>query len=202
MGERRPETMQEKILLPNLPRQNITGDGPRFQDEIFKKINKAKASGWRQTIKNLITSHKQIPVVLLLSVVIASAFVFTNQNTSVNNQTSTASHELTSENSITNDTSPIILVVTSNSTTVAAVAGSGVTHLARTAVKQHIETNNIALSAEQVVYAEDYLQNLTGNYDLEIGQEIDFSTTDIQTAVSNAQNLTQWQIENLSKYVN
>lgn len=195
--------MQEKILLPNLPQQNITGDGPRFQDEIFKKINKAKASGWKQTIKSLITNNKQVPiVVLLLSVVIASAFVFTNQNTSVNNQTSTASRELTLENSITNATSPIILVVTSNSTTVAAVAGSGVTHLARTAINQYLTANNLTLGAEQMIYAEDYLQNLTGTFALNVGEELSFATNDIEAAISAAQALADWQIQNLSQYVN
>lgn|SRR3990167_8503674 len=196
--------MQEKILLPNMPQKSITGDGPKFQDEIFKKINKAKSNGWGQDLKKLLIGNKQIPfVILILSILIVSTLIFTNQKTSLNTAATITPQKIALENlALDTATQPIILDVNSESTTIAAVSGSGITHLARTAINQYLAVNNLTLGAEQMIYAEDYLQNLTGTYNLEIGQEINFSTADIQTAINEATTLQDWQIQNLSQYVN
>ena len=196
--------MQEKILLPNMPQKSITGDGPKFKDEIFKKINKAKSNGWGQDLKKLLIGNKQIPfVILILSILIVSTLIFTNQKTSLNTAATITPQKIALENlALDTATQPIILDVNSESTTIAAVSGSGITHLARTAINQYLAVNNLTLGAEQMIYAEDYLQNLTGTYNLEIGQEINFSTADIQTAINEATTLQDWQIQNLSQYVN
>ena len=187
-----------------MPQKSITGDGPKFQDEIFKKINKAKSNGWGQNLKKLLTGNKQIPfVILILSILIVSTLIFTNQKTSLNTAATITPQKIALENlALDTATQPIILDVNSESTTIAAVSGSGITHLARTAINQYLAVNNLTLGAEQMIYAEDYLQNLTGTYNLEIGQEINFSTADIQTAINEATTLQDWQIQNLSQYVN
>ena len=88
------------------------------------------------------------------------------------------------------------------SITVVASYGNGITHLARSVINAYLKTNGLNLNAEQIIYAEDYLQNLTGSYGLEVGQEINFSTIDIREAINQATTLTDRQIQNLSKYLN
>ncbi len=81
-----------------------------------------------------------------------------------------------------------------------AQAGDGITHLARRTIQQTLLENDIELSAEQLVYAEDYLQNMTGSQWLEIGQTVEFSQDDIGGAINAAQGLQDWQVQNLTQY--
>ena len=78
--------------------------------------------------------------------------------------------------------------------------GEGITHLARRAIKEYLQTHHLKMSPEQKVYMEDYLQNHTGNRLLMIGEEINFSTNLIQEAIGHAQKLTQAQLNNLRQY--
>lgn len=98
------------------------------------------------------------------------------------------------------------LVISSQDTGVfkqTAQAGEGITHLARKALKDYLETKRpeLNLSAEQKIYCEDYLQNKTANRPLEIGEELSFSTTLIEEAIASSQGLTESQLQNLSQYV-
>lgn len=88
-----------------------------------------------------------------------------------------------------------------NTVTVVAVRSEGVTHLARKAIKEYLGTAQENLSAEQKIYAEDYLRKKTGTKVLEIGQKVEFSTDLIKQSIEQAKGLNQKQIENLSKYV-
>jgi len=81
-----------------------------------------------------------------------------------------------------------------------ASAGDGITHLARQALEEYLASSGKTLSAEQKVYAEDYVQNRTGSELLEIGQKLSFSTNLLEEAVLAAELLTDWQIENLKQY--
>jgi hypothetical protein len=92
--------------------------------------------------------------------------------------------------------------VSDGSTNVQVAAKSeGVTHLARRAVKEYLGSANENLSAEQKIYAEDFLRKKTGTKTLEVGEKIEFSVDLIKQGVEQAKGLNQKQIENLSKYV-
>lgn len=84
-----------------------------------------------------------------------------------------------------------------------AEPGEGVTHLARKALKEYLtdKEGSVQLSVEQKIYVEDFLKDAAGSQPLEIGEEITFSVAQIDQAVALAQDLTDTQIQNLSKYV-
>ncbi len=84
-----------------------------------------------------------------------------------------------------------------------AVFGDGITHLARRALEEYIqETGDGAdLSKEQKIYAEDYMQNRTGNEKINIGHQETFSESLMKEAISNANNLSEKSLENIAKYV-
>jgi len=87
-----------------------------------------------------------------------------------------------------------------SSITKTANPGNGITHLARYALKDYTVATGKSLSAEQKVYAEDYVQNRIGEETLTIGQKLSFSTDLLREAVEQAEQLEQWQIENLKQY--
>ena len=87
-----------------------------------------------------------------------------------------------------------------SSITKTASPGEGITHLARSALKDSLFRSVKALSAEQRIYAEDYVQNQIGSEFLEVGQKLSFSKDLLSEAVSKAQQLEDWQIENLTQY--
>jgi len=83
-----------------------------------------------------------------------------------------------------------------------AKSGQGVTHLARAALSSHLSLNPTSnLTREHMVYIEDYLQNKVGNRYLEVGETLEFSTSDIEEAMGRARKLKPEELENLSKYV-
>ena len=86
--------------------------------------------------------------------------------------------------------------------TITAVAGEGITHLARHALDKYIQETGDGedLSREHKIYVEDYLQNRTGDEAIEKGHQESFSEGLIKEAVTNARNLSSISIENLSKY--
>jgi hypothetical protein len=81
-----------------------------------------------------------------------------------------------------------------------ALGGDGITHLARRALKSYLQSETITLSAEQKVFAEDYIQNQTGTRMLDKGEALTFSRSLIEDAVSQAQQLNATQIQNLKQY--
>jgi len=83
---------------------------------------------------------------------------------------------------------------------VIALVGDGITHLARRAVVNQLDYKEMSLNDEQLVYAEDYLQNRTGDYWLEVGQILEFHYVDVDNSIESAQQLQDWQIQNLMQY--
>lgn len=88
---------------------------------------------------------------------------------------------------------------------VLAARGNGATHLARQALREYLkDKSDLAgqLKAEHKIYIEDYLQKHTTHPNiLKIGDEISFSDDLMKDAISQAQKLTDNQINNLHKYV-
>ncbi len=82
-----------------------------------------------------------------------------------------------------------------------AEAGDSITTLARRALKQYLADNKgLNLSAEKKIYIEDYMQKKTGDYWLDLGQEITFSEKLIKEAINHTQQLTPQQLNNLHQY--
>jgi hypothetical protein len=81
-----------------------------------------------------------------------------------------------------------------------ALVGEGITHLARRALKSYITAKKITLTVEQKIYAEDYIQNQTGERMLETNETLTFSDSLIKEAINQAQKLNATQIENLGQY--
>ena len=87
--------------------------------------------------------------------------------------------------------------------TITASYGEGITHLARYALNEYLQENNVNadLNQEQKIYIEDYMQNRKGNDKIEIGHQETFSEGLIEEAISKANNLSYTSIENLKKYI-
>ena len=87
--------------------------------------------------------------------------------------------------------------------TITASTGEGITHLARRALKMYTEetSDESALTEEQKVYAEDYIQNRVGNEKIDTGHQETFSESLIKDAISNANDLSEESLKNLTKYV-
>lgn len=87
--------------------------------------------------------------------------------------------------------------------TITASTGEGITHLARRALIMYTEetSDGSALTEEQKVYAEDYIQNRVGNEKIDTGHQETFSESLIKDAISNANNLSEESLKNLTKYV-
>ena len=83
-----------------------------------------------------------------------------------------------------------------------AQPGEGITHLARKALKRHLEAQeeDFNLTPEHKIYIEDYLQKRTGDRLLEIGEQITFSEELVRGAINEAQQLTPEQLINLQQY--
>lgn len=94
----------------------------------------------------------------------------------------------------------VIVEKISDTITMKAEKGDGITHLARHAIKEYLAEKKEALTPEQKIYAEDYIQNRTGSNFLEIGQKLSFSKDLIKEAVEKSKALEGWQINNLKKY--
>jgi len=89
---------------------------------------------------------------------------------------------------------------------VSPAKGNGVTHLARQALKEYLKDNpELAkgLKAEHKIYIEDYLRkNLADAPEaLQMNDTLSFPQELIQDAISQAQQLTDSQLNNLQKYV-
>lgn len=88
--------------------------------------------------------------------------------------------------------------------TVKADKGAGVTHLARQALKQYLNSHSdikSQITPEHKIYIEDYLKDKTGSFPLKIGQQLTFDENLIKEAIDNSQKLNQKQLQNLHKYV-
>jgi len=131
------------------------------------------------------------------------------QNNTDNNNDTLALGE--SEDQNTNEPEPSLItpepVSGGEKITQKAVKGDGLTHIARRALKDYIAQNqpDLKLSAEQKIYCEDYIQKNTKKdirqKSLSIGQKVDFNSALMDNAIAKAQQLSDKQLQNLSKYV-
>ena len=99
-------------------------------------------------------------------------------------------------------TGETIVSKTDNAYEVTAASGDSLTTLARSAVKQFIDTTGeTSVSAEQKIYMEDYLARRMGySHHVGLGEMKKFSENDIRDAMTQAKNLTPSQLEHLKIY--
>lgn len=88
---------------------------------------------------------------------------------------------------------------------VAANPGEGITHLARRSFALFLEKRasselKTKLTPEHKIFIEDFMQNRTGDFGLEVGQELSFSETLIQDAIDAALQLNDAQLKNLEQF--
>lgn len=84
-----------------------------------------------------------------------------------------------------------------------ASVGDGLTHLARRALRNHLEEFDASdLTAEHAVYIEDYVQkNLSHPTGwLQLDEVVEIPEDLINEAIQSSYNLTDYQLENLSQY--
>lgn len=83
-----------------------------------------------------------------------------------------------------------------------AQPGDGVTHLARRATTRWLSKNSTGyeMTNEHRIYIEDYIQNKLGTNGLALGAEVRISMELMEEAVAAAGNLTNSQLNNLTKY--
>jgi hypothetical protein len=93
-----------------------------------------------------------------------------------------------------------VIEKSTDSITISATRGDGVTHLARNALQEYMNQTKETLTPEQAVYAEDYARRRIGSHPLEIGDKLSFSEDLLKEAISKAHALEDWQIQNLKKY--
>lgn len=195
---------------PTLP--NLDLSGPKFEESVMQKIEFAKNSGWDSKFKNF-TSKKKVRI-LGISVIVALIGIsyFTANKTEDAGLLSSSVQEENLSLSANTITLPQVEVapltetgtlnITGEQLVETASPGEGVTHLARRAIDKYLTTSGQTLTAEQKIYAEDYLKIAEGSYALSVGQEIGFEKSNVETAVNQALALESWQINNLKQYVN
>ena len=194
--------MEEQILLSDHFELRNEQSGPRFS-ELQEKIETEKHSGWGFRFAKLFGGRKKFLVATVLMFSFTAGVVSTeslpaNLNDIKSVLYSGAGIAILEEAKFQQEYA--LNPELDETITVKAEAGEGVTHLARRAVEKYLETGEIELSAEQKVYAEDYLRKIEGSYSLSVGQEASFATEDIEQAVGSAMELEEWQLQNLTQY--
>jgi len=83
-----------------------------------------------------------------------------------------------------------------------AQTGEGITHLARRVLKKYLQENpqDFEVTPEHKIYIEDYLAKAKGNGWLKPGENLEFSQSLIQEAISKAKDLTPAQLQNLTQF--
>lgn len=184
--------------------------GPKFNSGVDKKIAQAQNNGWGKQFEKFVQEKKYTLLVAIgiITLMAVGFFIGNTLNTdtlpaSFTSQIGTITNEsiLLAETGATNDTSTqVTSSFDGNVATEIAQTGDGITHLARRALATYLASETIGLNAEQLVYAEDFLQNLTGTQLLNVGEIITFSAQDIETSITGALELTDLQLENLKLY--
>jgi len=82
-----------------------------------------------------------------------------------------------------------------------AQEGEGLTHVARRVLENHFKKENITdFTVEHKVFMEDYLQRRLGGHSLVLGEKVTISQELISQAISEAELLSQDQLDNLKQY--
>lgn len=183
--------------------------------ELTKKIEAAKNNGWGSQVGKFFSiNRKRLALAAIFALFIFGGVQTISNKTNIdlpgsaaifsgklaqNDENENGAHKIVQELDLildgvkaTDTNAPFI--------TKTAKTGEGITHLARYAIRDYLENTGKSLSAEQKIYAEDYIQNRMGSEMLEIGDSLSFSNELLNEAVTSAEGLEDWQIENLKQY--
>lgn len=184
-------------------------------DELAKRIESAKSNGWGNQIGKLFSINKKRLAIVAISALFLFGGVqaFNNKgNINLPLNATVFSGLLAQNDSNEKDVNKLVqeldLILDATKTsdknesfiTKTASAGEGITHLARYAIRDYLANTGKSLSPEEKIYAEDYVQNRIGSEMLEIGEKLSFSNNLLNDAIDAAQDLENWQIDNLTQY--
>ncbi len=188
------------------------------QENVRERIEAAKSNGWGAKLSEFARSrNKKLLIFAAIALLFMGGSYLTNRNSAENVpavvQSSDKDAATLGENDVPvnvldikiNEGGEVIFSdeeneVNEDSITKTASRGDGITHLARSAIKDYLAESGKTLSAEQKIYAEDYVQNKIGSEFLEVDQKISFSKDLLREAVEKSEGLEEWQIENLKQY--
>ena len=186
--------------------QNLHSISPEIQE----RINAAKSNGWGGQLTSVFLRNKKgliIAIAATLIFALGSYMSRSEEKTSdstVQNELAVPSQALPGQSAILpielDSKGDVIIAGAEATITKTANYGEGITHLARYALKEYLAETGTSLSGEQKVYAEDYVQNKTGEEALEVGASLSFSKSLLAEAVEHANALEQWQLTNLKQY--
>lgn len=206
-----------KTQQGQFPQFGASGQPPTLiPREIQERIETAKSNGWGAQLSQALLRNKKgaliaIAVVLLFAL---GSYMSKNNEESPDN---TPKNEiaLPAQGAVLpielNEQGEVVIaqeekggelssLANISSITKTAGQGEGITHLARYALRDYLEETGKSLTGEQKIYAEDYVQNKTGEELLDAGESLSFTRSLLAEAVQRAQALEQWQIENLTQY--
>lgn len=197
--------------------------GPQFDDSapeesIYERIAKAKNNGWGKQVNDFVSQHRAtlIPLaslVLAVALGLGAIALLNDKEVGIDLTDNGALQEEVQEPAApqqspeepsepsegAQEQEPQTEQV-EGAVIATAQAGDGITHLARRVIAERLQESGRSLNAEQLIYAEDYLQNATGSYPLEVGQDVSFSADDIESAIDSALELQQWQLDSLQRF--
>lgn len=221
-GETLPQTEVPQHLLENNPSSGATLEqggpadwhgGPRFSETVTKDPNHlfsvlegAKTNGWGIRFFSWIRENKQLLLgisgSLILAVIAITAIRSYVPTPAITTDNQISALVASAENSLANNTISIdpAFLISGDVTTQEVVQGDGITHLARRAVTARVQGQGLALSPEQRIYAEDFVQNAVGTHTLHVGEKLSIPYELIDSAITASQSLSEAQLQNLSQY--
>lgn len=183
--------------------------------DVLAMIDDAKHNGWGAQAASWAEKHTGrlvLFMVLFMGALGIFLSVLTHPALSPSYEKNTREHAQTQTNSavfsgtevqpIGGDSSTGIsdAVMSGESFTEVTRRGEGITHLARRALAMRIAERDIHLAKEQLVYAEDYVQNAIGAHALKVGEKLSFTQELLDEATEKALALSADQIEHIKKY--
>lgn len=202
-------------IFENAPAHETTPlvGGPRFHkqeknlpQDILKKIEAAHNNGWSSTLRNFTANQRNLALIILAVVgmgIVAAVLSVTLKSKGIDEgmMVQQQMEQIVQPQATTSLAMPAVSTSgTVKTFTQVAQAGEGVTHLARRAISQYLSETGRTLSAEQRIYAEDFLKDTAGGFALSMGQELIFAAADIETAYGQAMHLSDVQLANLTQF--
>ncbi len=183
---------------------------PLIAKEIQERINAAKSNGWGGQLASTFLRNKKGAMIGIAAILLFALGSYISNNsektadTTPKNEQALPSQILPGQSAILpielDGKGDVIIAGAKAAITKTANYGEGITHLARYALAEYLAETGTSLSSEQKIYAEDYVQNKTGEEALGIGESLSFSKILLDEAVRHAEALEQWQITNLKQY--
>ncbi len=186
---------------------NESLDNNDEQDPLFEETSSSEAQTWLQENLRVIVS------VFIVGAIALGIYSYSQRTETISDSDtdistlsemdddSAPSSDVTAETTPAAAVSPEVSRETEGSFVQTAVAGEGMTHLARHALMNSLEKNpDSSLTSEHKIYIEDYLRKHVPAQAVHTGTSIEFSKDLINQAISQSKTLNDHQLNNLKKY--